>query len=147
MQASYGDYRLPPRFWRHVVEQSDGCWNWTATRSASGYGRVQMDGRLAYAHRVAYEALVDVIPLGMSLDHLCRTRYCVNPSHLEVVTTAENNLRGLGWSGRNARKTHCPQGHPYGRVSADGRRRCRICIRERSVQRYRAMKAPERRMT
>jgi hypothetical protein len=43
-------------------------------------------------------------------------------------------MRGNGWSGRNARKTHCPQGHPYSPENTsvrDGQRHCRTCHRER----------------
>lgn len=30
----------------------------------------------------------------MTLDHLCRHRWCVNPMHVEPVTNLENILRG-----------------------------------------------------
>lgn len=90
----------------------------------------------ALAHRVAYELEVGPIPDGMQLDHLCRVRNCVNPSHLEVVDNATNTARGTAgdWQ-RN--KTHCAQGHEYNeentRVSKDymgrTRRTCRACER------------------
>ncbi|MGH9151353.1 MAG: HNH endonuclease [Acidimicrobiales bacterium] len=35
-----------------------------------------------------------VTPEGLTLDHLCRDRRCVNPAHLEPVTVAENLRRG-----------------------------------------------------
>jgi hypothetical protein len=46
------------------------------------------------AHRAVYQHLRGSIPEGADLDHLCRVRCCVNPCHLEPVTTAVNCRRG-----------------------------------------------------
>jgi len=46
-----------------------------------------------YAHRVSYKAFIGDIPDKMPLDHLCNNTKCINPDHLEIVTTAENNRR------------------------------------------------------
>ncbi len=63
------------------------------------------------------------------------TKLCINPEHLEAVTQKENILRGIGAPAVNARKTHCPRGHPFDGdnlyVKPNGDRQCRIC---RSVQ-------------
>lgn len=119
------------RFWSHV-DKTDGCWLWTASKSKGGYGktmRLHPDGSV-YAHRVAYELLVGLVPKNMHLDHLCRVRHCVNPAHLEPVTPGENARRGETGK-RNRIKTHCPQGHPYDeantKITSKGTRECRTC--------------------
>jgi hypothetical protein len=121
------------RFWAKV-EKTDTCWLWRAT-TRHGYGRFYVDGRLLNAHRWAYEYLVGPIPDGLDLDHLCRVRRCVNPTHLEPTTRRENVLRGTGAGARHAAKTHGVWGHPFDAQNTDatprkwGRRRCRACRR------------------
>ncbi len=117
----------------------DGCWEWTGAKQR-GYGAIsaggdsdsRKGGRTLRVHRVLYEIMVGPVPEGMELDHLCRNRACVRPGHLEPVTTRENALRGEGAAGRNARKTHCSQGHPYDEANTrltNGHRVCRACHR------------------
>lgn len=128
------------RFWSKVAK-SDGCWEWIGAKYPAGYGaftrKVNGKWRVYYAHRAAYEYLVGSIPTGLTLDHLCRNRPCVNPAHLEPVTKGVNTLRGLGVAALNARKTHCKHGHELAgdNVSyqpANPRSRvCRECRRQR----------------
>jgi hypothetical protein len=78
----------------HIVDERTGCWLWQRCRNEHGYGvrAVQSGSRLA--HRINYVAKYGPIPHGAQLDHLCRTRSCVNPDHLEVVSALENLRRG-----------------------------------------------------
>lgn len=126
---TFGDDRLPGRFWSKVREDPSGCWMWTASSDGQhGYGRYWAGGRLCRPYRHAYEVLVGPIAERLELDHLCRTPACVNPAHLEPVTHVENVRRG----GASVR-THCPQGHPYDEantyIRAHGHRGCRACHR------------------
>lgn len=107
-----------------------GCWLWGASGNRSGYGQVRADGRLQVAHRVVYGLLVGKIPEGLTLDHICRNRACVNPDHLEPVSGKENILRGKGPCALNAAKTHCKRGHPLsgGNVRPIAGRVGRQCI-------------------
>jgi HNH endonuclease len=71
------------------------CWVWQRARTRAGYGQA-FDGRkMRPAHKVYYERKYGEVPKGLVLDHLCRVRACVNPSHLEPVTHAENVRRGV----------------------------------------------------
>ena len=80
------------RFWAFVDKNAaDGHWLWTGDWRANGYGRHSSNGTPeSLSHRVAWHLVNGPIPDGMVLDHLCRERACVNPSHLEVVTRSEN---------------------------------------------------------
>lgn len=73
----------------------DECWLWLGyvNTRRGGYGEVYVRGGMKLAHRAVYELLVGPIPKGLEIDHLCRTRCCVNPNHLEPVTRAENMRR------------------------------------------------------
>jgi hypothetical protein len=124
------------RIWANV-EKTATCWLWTAKKvDGKGYGQIVLSGhhgKTAQVHRVVYEALVGPIPEGLQLDHLCRVRRCCRPNHLEPVTQTENQRRGFGFAGVNARKTHCAQGHPFDDANTIIRKRggrdCRICAR------------------
>lgn len=84
----------PPevRFWTKV-NKTETCWIWMGSKDWQGYGQFWIQKKLFPAHRWSYERLVGPIPVGLQIDHLCRTTSCVNPSHLEPVTQRENVLR------------------------------------------------------
>ena len=124
---------LNTRFW-NKVDKSGACWIWTAGCDKYGYGRFRFEKRKEPAHRVAWYLEHGEFPKH-TIDHICRNKKCVNPSHLEDVTVSENTRR------RNAAITHCPQGHEYNEVNTryytrvkNGKeisgRQCKICNRE-----------------
>lgn len=122
-----------------IYRTPEGCWQWEGATS-EGYATLRRKGRTYLVHRLVYEEVTGPIPPGRQIDHLCRNRSCLNPAHMEVVTPRENTLRGEGVTAQNARKTHCPRGHPYNEgntvLRARGGRGCRTCQREWSRRRY-----------
>jgi hypothetical protein len=66
----------------------------------------------------------------------------VNPAHLEPKGRGPNVLASLvAPTAVNARKTHCPKGHPYAGGNLyvkprSGYRECRTCQQERNRQSY-----------
>lgn len=117
---------LAHRFWAKV-QKTDGCWLWTGARNNKGYGLVRVSGNLVLVHRLSYESAIGPIPPELQIDHLCRVRLCVRPTHLEPVTGKENIRRGAG----HGHETECPRGHPYDEANTyirkNGSRNCRAC--------------------
>ena len=126
------------RFWLRV--NKDGpipvcrpelgqCWIWLGYLKR--YGKFWMQGQSQMPHRVSYEISVRKIPIGLTLDHLCKNKACVNPMHLEPVTLRENILRSDNPPAINATKTKCPRGHLLKGANLytdpSRKRRCRIC--------------------
>jgi hypothetical protein len=122
--------------WWSKVERGGAheCWPWRGTVLDVGYGQFAVNRKRYLAHRYGYELLVGPIPAGLQLDHVkargCTRTDCVNPAHLEPVTSAENLRRSEAISTINARKTHCSKGHALVKRGADGKRFCRPCKRE-----------------
>ncbi len=140
---------MEDRFWEKVNKNGPvpsyrpdlgSCWIWGASVNANGYGTMGVDKGSTLAHRISYIIANGEILNDMQLDHLCRVHNCVNPRHLEPVTPRVNVHRGYGPTAANARKTHCPQGHPYSEENTylyiggvhKGNRQCRICGRKRT---------------
>lgn len=108
------------------------CWLWRgAIDKDGGYGRVYVDHKCLYLHRVTYERFVGPIAKGLHIDHLCRVRACCNPDHLEPVIPATNTKRGARGSQSECKNGHSLSGENLylnqGRLPGYKHRACRTC--------------------
>lgn len=122
---------LAERFWPKVDKRGpDECWPWIgAVNKQTGYGQIY-DGRVMIgAHRAVYLLEVGPIPDGMTLDHRCNRRTCVNPTHLSPCTTQVNTQLAVD------RRDACRRNHPRAAntyFDRNGTARCRACNTQRA---------------
>lgn len=104
VDATYGDPRLPERYWTKVYPcPITGCWLWGGANVEKGYGIITGIKGSQYAHRIMFAAVNGFLP-----DHVCHscdTPWCVNPDHLFPGDAAINNadMRRKGRHGRGER--------------------------------------------
>jgi hypothetical protein len=148
------------RFWSYVNKNGPTpknrpdlgpCWLWKLVPDGMGYGRFVANGKTYRAHRYSLLLSGKKLLLGKVSDHLCVTKLCVNDGHVEQVTQKVNVLRGQAPTSKNARKTHCCNGHEFTadntmeRTRPGGGRICRTCLAIRNRSPKCGTKIPYRR--
>jgi hypothetical protein len=106
--------------WRQFGE----CRISTYSTGSHGYAQIgwQESGarHVVLAHRAAWEYVHERVPVGMTLDHTCKNRRCVNPEHLRVISNFENARRT---NGKDWPLGECENGHPNSFLKRYGRGR------------------------
>lgn len=126
------------RFWSRVNKGPE-CWLWVGGKGSAGYGQFYFEGRLQMAHRISWAWQNGRIEKGLVIDHTCRVRACVNPSHLRVVTQQVNGRENTSsphvalWKANKCAKGHeLTEDNAYlTREKGIMRKRCRECNRIR----------------
>lgn len=114
---------------------ADGdCWISTYSVASHGYAQIGWDNgggdrHIVLAHRASWEYAMGPVPLGHTLDHLCKQKRCVNPAHMRILTNYENARRTAG---RDWPLGQCINGHPNSEsyVQPAGTRVCRPCAQK-----------------
>lgn len=85
------DFTFPDiaHFWVWV-EKGPDCWTWQGNLNDSGYGRITVQGKRLFTHRVSWQIAHGPIPQGAVVDHKCFNTSCVRPDHLRVASQKQN---------------------------------------------------------
>lgn len=107
--------RTLPRMTEHSPDGCE-CWEWQGYTDDNGYGRIWVNGRSEWTHRVSYAAMKRTIPAGREIDHECHNSSCVFPGHLIQKGKSGNSREGALWKHRKERGRLAPR-----RLTAIGR--------------------------
>src|ERR1035437_7039223 len=113
---------------------SNGCHEWTGTKTKKGYGQISYKCKKRYTHILTWELVNGDIPDGLYVLHRCDNPPCRNIPCLFLGTSADNTAdmmaKGRGNNG-NSVKTHCKYNHAFTIentiIKKDGSRQCREC--------------------
>lgn len=137
---------IPERVYERVLHwadrTSDGCLASRYSVGSHGYAQIgwHEDGKrtVTLCHRVVWRYLEGEIPEGLTVDHICKNKRCVERAHLRLLSNFENARRT---SGKDWPLGQCINGHSneFLRTEPHGRTRCTKCKVD-TQRRYREKK-------
>ena len=126
----------------------NGCWVWTGNKTKLGYGKITIQYRNQYVHRVSAHLYLGFdLNSDVQVQHKCNNPSCFNPEHFDFGDQSKN-IRYAVEQGRHGRKNQfssvglCIHGHaftPENTILSLRGRSCRICKNLNSIK-YRAIK-------
>ena len=127
--------RVAERAATHYVEDENGCFISTYSTASHGYAQIGWSkpgtrrSIMTLCHRAAWVYYHGAqIPEGMTIDHLCHNRRCVNPEHHRLLSNFENARRTAG---RDWPIGQCANGHSNDHlIEIEGRWCCAVCMKE-----------------
>lgn len=118
---------------KHSVEQPNGCLRWPGAEKKRGRPYIVVNKVHKSAYRALWTEVIGPIPEGLTIDHLCSNKWCLNLEHMEVVSHSENYQRFNRVYQENNPNFIC--GHPktgevlVSKSKGKTQRRCAPCSR------------------
>lgn len=124
------------------VEKTKNCWVWMGAKMPKGYGRVTLNGKGIYAHRLSYLFFNGPIGKNQVVMHTCDNSWCVNPEHLKIGTQKENIKDCVDkkrfMPGHRRKNGNCRKGlHVISEVGEFKSGGCKACARIKQVKAWR----------
>lgn len=105
---------------------TDECHICSYSTGSHGYVQIWNGETNTLAHRIVWEFNNGPIPEGLTVDHMCHNRICVNINHLRLLSNNDNSSDNGQVKIYEADQPPCRKGHARIKTMS-GQIYCRIC--------------------